>query len=371
MAKKLKLAIISEAIRRDNHAPLRYFDKIEVKHFYHSAPYGDLAKEELESATSYKDYKELWGELVNFCPDVLQGPEPYASRMSLKGAIFAYRMSKRVKAKLIFPVLENLTPFERFGGVIGLFLREFLRYYGKRADTVFCLNKGARQNLLQAGIDSEKIIRFPWGIWGVNTDEFTPKPKKTDPDYNQPTLLFVGRLIPDKGIDDLLQAFLTVLITVKTSQLIFIGDGPKKADIEKFAVQNKLVDKIKLLGTLKNRDLPPYFRAATVSVYPSVTVPRWKEQIGTVNLQAMACGTPVVSTLSGAIPEYVPDEVAGYLVPEHSPEHLGRAIIKIITDPKLHSQMGQAAREHVLKNYSAEKNVKFAQNWLIERFENV
>ena len=82
----------------------------------------------------------------------------------------------------------------------------------------------------------------------------------------------------------------------------------------------------------------------------------------------MACGTPVVSTYSGAIPEYVPDGIAGILIPEHSPGRLADALYKLLSDDKLRTQMGQASREYILKRFSAEKNVKLAQSWLINRF---
>ena len=93
---------------------------------------------------------------------------------------------------------------------------------------------------------------------------------------------------------------------------------------------------MQLLGTVKNRDLPPHFRNADVFIAPSITTHRWEEQVGMTNIQAMASGVPVISTLSGAIPEYVPDGVAGILVPEQDPRALAEAIRRITVDNELH-----------------------------------
>ena len=88
------------------------------------------------------------------------------------------------------------------------------------------------------------------------------------------------------------------------------------------------------------------------------------------NLQAMACGIPVVSTLSGGIPEYLPEKEAGILVPERNIHALAHAIITLLADTDLRSKMGRAGREYVVALYSARNNVKTAEAFLLRIIRN-
>jgi glycosyltransferase involved in cell wall biosynthesis len=208
--------------------------------------------------------------------------------------------------------------------------------------------------------------RLMYGTWGVDLEEFTPRPDGREPAWgSDPVLLFVGRIHPEKGIEDLLEAFGKVINNQPAARLVLIGDGPQRPAAEAQVQQRGWRERVQFLGTIKNRDLPPYLRAATVFVAPSVRTPRWEEYVGMTNLQALACGTPVVTTRSGAIPEYVP-ETAGYLVPEHDPPALAEAILKLLADHDLCRRMGAAGREHVSQCCDALKNVLQAEAEILQ-----
>ena len=85
------------------------------------------------------------------------------------------------------------------------------------------------------------------------------------------------------------------------------------------------------------------------------------------NIQAMACGVPVVSTHSGAIPEYVPDGEAGLLVPERDPQALADALLKLLHDPSLRHRLAQGGRRYAETHYSAAANIRQAEAVILER----
>lgn len=84
------------------------------------------------------------------------------------------------------------------------------------------------------------------------------------------------------------------------------------------------------------------------------------------NIRAMACGVPVVSTRSGAIPECVPD-AAAVLVPERDPEALAEAIVQLLCNESLRRKMGQVGRAYVIDHCDARKNVERAEEIILER----
>jgi glycosyltransferase involved in cell wall biosynthesis len=205
-----------------------------------------------------------------------------------------------------------------------------------------------------------------YGTWGIDPQEFTPAPDGREPGWPPGTLLFVGRIDEEKGIDDLLRAFQAARRRVPGVRLEIVGSGPKEAEARAWVAAQRLQDVVHFHGTVKHRDLPPLFRAATVFVSPAVTTRRWEEYVGMTNIQAMGCGVPVVSTRSGAIPEYVPPG-AGLLVPERDPAALAEALTRLLQDEGARRAMGRAGREHAVCHYDARRNVIAAETHMVDR----
>lgn len=348
------LAIITQSIRMDNHLPLKYFKEFEVRHFYFEAPYGDLTENDLKNAIKCSDFRDLEQKIIDLNPDLIQGSEPYASRTSLIIARLTMKVAKKLGKPYFFPMLENRPAKARFGLVLGLVMQNVLRQYTKNASLVFYLNEGAKRNLETVEADPKKIKKELYGIWGVDTTLFRSSYSNQ---LNRKYIMYVGRFIEDKGIAYLTAAWNSIKAQFPDTDLVFIGSGEMAKDIKGTQVQN--------LGQKKNSELPAYFANALFTVYPSITMPRWEEQVGTVNLQSLACGTPVVTTTSGAIPEYVTDEV-GVLVPERDAVALSEAISELLTDTEKREKLARNARPYILEKYDAEKNVLKIEKELIE-----
>jgi glycosyltransferase involved in cell wall biosynthesis len=114
----------------------------------------------------------------------------------------------------------------------------------------------------------------------------------------------------------------------------------------------------------KNSELPEVINGALFTITASVTLKRWEEQVGMTNLQAMACGVPVVTTRSGAIPEYVNDKV-GILVPERDAEAWAQAMLKLLDNDKLRKELGSNARQYILENFDAQKTIAKTEEILL------
>lgn len=372
-----KLAILTESLRRDNHAPLRFFKRLQVVHFYGRAPYKDMTKEEFAGAERYWGLLDLYRQLLRFRPSIIQGSEPYASRRSLLLSLIALIASRRLNVPLIFPSLENVPPRERFGPVIGAIVERYFGLYAGGAKCILALNNGAASNLRAAGVPENKIIRFPWGIWGVDRTVFRPTKRTPKAVFRQPTILFVGRLDPEKGVMDLLQAFALIAPNYSDWRLVLIGRGMLEEEIVTFIKANHLEERIHRLGWIPNRELPPYYSSARVTVYPSVATKRgedagiqgWSEQVGTVILQSLACGTPVVATRSGAIPEYLPEN-CGLLVPEHDPDSLAQALERIMNNESLRARLSRNGEKYIAERFDAKANVEKAEEMVMQWLHN-
>jgi len=140
-------------------------------------------------------------------------------------------------------------------------------------------------------------------------------------------VLFVGRLVPYKGVEYLLAAF-NILKTGEAA-LVIVGEGPLDGELKEKAASLGLKNVV-FAGAVPGEDLPGYYAACDVFVLPSVTR---QEAFGLVLAEAMACGKPVISTNFSGMPYVVGD--GGLLVAPKDPEALSGALDKVLGDDRL------------------------------------
>lgn len=157
-------------------------------------------------------------------------------------------------------------------------------------------------------------------------------------------VLAVGRLTHYKGFEYLIQAMVQVI----NAQLLIIGTGPLLARLQHTAEVYNVQQRITFLGEVQN--LVPYYHAAGLFVLPSVAR---NEAFGIVQLEAMACGRPIINTrLSSGVPWVSLDGVTGLTVPPRDPAALAQAINLILDSEDLRAQFGQAARRRVENEFT-------------------
>ena len=235
------------------------------------------------------------------------------------------------------------------------------------ADAIIAVSRSTRDDILRLfNVEPTKVVVIPNGI---DTDEYRPT---HDPDAitqlgidpNRPYVLFVGRMTRQKGLYYLLQAI--PHLNPKLQVVLCAGDA------DTLAMQREMEEMVQELQS--HRDgivwIPKMVsRQTTIILYSHASIfccPSIYEPFGIINLEAMACGTPVVGSAVGGINEVVVDGETGLLVdpqlspePPHDPsspakfEHgLANAINRLADDPALLERMSQAGRERVERHYS-------------------
>jgi len=164
----------------------------------------------------------------------------------------------------------------------------------------------------------------------------------------RPVLLFVGRLVGYKGVDILLRAMPGL-----KADLVIVGDGPRRASLESLAGELRVLDQVRFVGEVTDDELLAWYHASDVFVLPSVTR---QETFGVVQLEAMLCGRPSVSTEVGTGSSWVNQhEQTGLVVPPRDPAALHAALARLVTDPGLRRRLGARARGRVLERFTADR----------------
>jgi glycosyltransferase involved in cell wall biosynthesis len=159
-------------------------------------------------------------------------------------------------------------------------------------------------------------------------------------------VLAVGRLVYYKGFEYLIRA-----IAGTDAQLLIVGTGPLASDLRDLTMLLRLSSQVHFLGDVP--DVTPYYHAARVFALPSMAR---SESFGIVQLEAMACGTPVINTkLESGVPFVSLDGISGLTVPPADVSSLGRAIERLMSDHDLHRQFSRAAQQRVRNMFTLEQ----------------
>jgi glycosyltransferase involved in cell wall biosynthesis len=277
-------------------------------------------------------YPTLRRRLADFQPDILHvDEEPYNLATWL-----AVRQARAAGVKSLFFSWQNL--HNRYPFPFSLMEKQVL----EQVDYAIVGNEASGQ------VWRAKGYKGPYQVipqFGVCPDFFRPQQRASD------STLVIGstsrRLVPEKGIDLLLQA---VAGLAGDWRLHIAGEGPARPSLEALATRLGIAGRVSFDGGIRSEQMPAYLQQLDVLVLPSRTLPNWKEQFGRVLIEAMACEVVVVGSDSGEIPHVIGD--AGFVFPEGDVPALRRRLQQLLLEPALRRQLACAGRRRVLERYT-------------------
>lgn len=180
---------------------------------------------------------------------------------------------------------------------------------------------------------------------GVDSRFFKPA---TKPRASEFSVGYVGRLVREKGLDDLLHA-----VARTPASLLIVGDGPEKNNLRALAQALPLSERCRFVDAVAYEAVADYLNEMDVLVLPSRTTSHWKEQFGRVLVEAMGCRVVAVGSDSGAIPEVIGD--AGAIFPESDVDALAAILNRLAANPEMLESMRERGYRRALENYSVER----------------
>jgi starch synthase len=200
----------------------------------------------------------------------------------------------------------------------------------------------AKHALMAEGVDSTRITIIPYG---VDLTRFRPILRKLK---RRPVVLTVARLEPEKGMKDLE----LIAHTLPQYNFFVVGSGSYIPQGENITVKQ-----------MKYSQIHKAYQSADLFFLPSRTTPTWEEQYGMALVEAMACGLPIVTTNSGAIPEVVGE--AGMIVREGNVEAMRATILHLLTDPTKKAELSKLALARAKSRYDSRKiSQQLTQLWM-------
>ena len=219
---------------------------------------------------------------------------------------YSYQIAKLRKAGIVKKMLVTSWETMPFNNESVAKKRQIKHFVLETADRFLCYTARAKQALISEGVNEERIELVPLG---VNQTVFFP----SEPLEGSLTYLFSGRLVPEKGILELYEAFVK-LSKKKDAMLIIAGNGPLKQVIQNNIQRDRLEDNISLISA-NYKEMPEIYRKADVFILPSLKTATWEEQYGMVLAEAASSGLSVIAANTGAI-----GEVAGSFARMYNPD---------------------------------------------------
>jgi glycosyltransferase involved in cell wall biosynthesis len=224
--------------------------------------------------------------------------------------------------------------------------------------TVSDFNRRYLEGLVSPG--EGRIVRL---YNGVDLKHLQPVERERDPDF----IIGVGRLVKKKGFHVLIDACRILKEKGRPFRCVLIGEGEERADLEKRIESDSLQKDLFLLGARTQNEVIEWMRRASVFVLPCIVSEDGdRDGLPTVLPEAMAVGTPVISTPVSGIPEIVRHGETGLLVNEGDPEGLADAIASLLASRELQNRLTAAALQKVRSYFSLSENVRRLRGLFLE-----
>jgi len=230
----------------------------------------------------------------------------------------------------------------------------WMTYEAKRV--IVCSNSVKWEIESHFNLPHDKVTVIPNGV-EVSTFNLNINREEVKRRYgikpNERIVLFIGRLVPQKGVDMLIKAVPLIIQRHRDARILIAGDGWSRTYLEELVKSMNLGDHVRFLGFISDWELADLMVAADVLVVPSVYEP-----FGIVALEGMAAGTPVVATNIGGLSEIIEHDRTGVLVYPRNPESIAWGVNRVLSDHKYADWLVRNARRKVLEAYSWEEIAK-------------
>lgn len=223
---------------------------------------------------------------------------------------------------------------------IRLFVRRFMVWLADAYITNSQAGKAYLIDILQARAD--RVFVQPYEIPDEKTlPGGSESTEAVFPSLQRPIFLFVGHIIPRKGLPTLLKACAILQKRgYENYTLVAVGDGEQKEELEAFALEHNLSDRIQWAGRISYDKIGSYFRGADVFAFPT-----HEDTWGVVTLEAMLLGKPILCSKGAGTSELVINGENGYVFAPDAPEELADLMQKFLDNPDLIAKMGEQSKQ--------------------------
>lgn len=311
-------------------------------------------------AFSFTAFLKILRSIQEFDPDIIHVNHGFF--FTTLCAVLMRRFNAHERKRLVITWHQGKVKFNKrlLDLVIRILEETLTRYILKTCDQIIAVSDAVRDYVTCMGVSSNKVRVV---TNGVDLDEFRPKESVDDTPNRTKRIVFVGRLVHNKGVQYLVEAAPSIIREYPNVRFVIAGDGPLTEELRKRTGILGVESTFEFLGVTPN--IADILRESDLFVLPSLF-----EGMSLTVLEAMACSLPIVATNVGGTPEVVIDNKTGLLVEPCNAEQLAHSILEILGNEKLGRQLGRNARLFVEKHHSWDECAKSTMQVYEETLKN-
>lgn len=228
----------------------------------------------------------------------------------------------------------------------GKLLSKFKRFSLTHANAVTVNSSATHNQVLSIAPNITNLNLIPMGVTNAPSDNIRCQElRKKYKIEHSPLLIFVGRLVDVKGVEDLLYSLAILKAKYKKIQLLILGDGPLRVPLESLANKLSINNNVVFKGWVESKEIINYLKAADIFIGPSKCSEDGSvEAQGISFIEAMQAGTPVIASNVGGIVDVIQHGKTGLLVEQSSPEQIASSVLRIINDKALEKKIIKEAK---------------------------
>ncbi len=232
----------------------------------------------------------------------------------------------------------------------GVFLERIKRWIMDQSQALTVVSHAMKNKVVGMGVTPDKVKVISMGVDLKSL--FTPGHQLT---RSVRELLFVGRLVPGKGIEVLFKAMPIIIDKKPDIRLLLAGAGPLEGELRRWAKENQISNHVNFLGMVKQSLLPDLYRRAALAVFPfEMTKSGAQEGFGLVVVEAMGCGCPVIAGDLPALHDIIAHEESGLISPPGNVQVLAESIMRLLDDSDLRFRLADEGRKRVVEKFDWE-----------------
>ncbi|MCX6740031.1 MAG: glycosyltransferase family 4 protein [Candidatus Parcubacteria bacterium] len=262
---------------------------------------------------------------------------------------------------LKLPFIVSLHGFDVLAAQKTAWKKYWLLKILNQAKAIIVNSKFTENEVSKLAISSDKIsIVYPCpNIKPEDLNSQERQTLKTELElHSKKVLLSVGRMVPRKGFDKVIEALPEVIEKIPNLVYLLVGNGKRYLDdLEILAIQKQVLDHVTICEDIPDTNLPSFYDLADVFIMPARQIGSDVEGFGIVYLEANSFGKPVIAGKSGGASEAVIDGQTGILVDPENVSQIAKVIINLMTDQEYAIKLGAQGKERVLSEFQWDKQV--------------
>lgn len=271
----------------------------------------------------------------------------YDQRSLLRDTLFVI-VSRLFRKKIIIQIHQRIEPTNN------IIIDTITKYVFRLCNKVLVFSKESKKNI-ETVVPMEKIEIFPNPVIVNDFEDLDKTYKKTlsIPEEAE-IVLFLSRLIKEKGVHDLIESIPEVIRRYENVYFVFAGEGPDRPQMEMMCKMKGIEKQVRFTGHIPYKDVVRAFSIADIFVLPTY----FPEGMPMAILQALAAGLPIISTPISSIPDIVTDGINGFLVEPHASDQLAEKILLLLCKKELRKRMGEENIKLARKEYDLDHVLK-------------